>query len=264
VGTQGGSRFSEGVDPRGFLAAVQFLTRIPVPSGNYRLASAVVWLPLIGALLGVVLALVDLGLRWLGVPSLLNSTLLVVLLLVLTGALHADGLMDTCDAVFSHATPERRLEIMRDPRAGAFGVVGLVCVVALKIASLDALSPSVRPGLLILAPTLGRWSIVLLATVFPYGRPGGLGAPLKAAATPFVLALASLLPLIGCVLLGPLGLLAGGLAGVTALAAGRWLVSQLPGLTGDCYGAICELVEAVVWLGSALALAAASTVIQSP
>jgi adenosylcobinamide-GDP ribazoletransferase len=214
-------------------------------------------------LLGVVLALVDVGLRSLGVPSLLNSTLLVVLLLVLTGALHADGLMDTCDAVFGHATPERRLEIMRDPRAGAFGVVGLVCVVALKIASVDALSPWVRPGLLVLAPTLGRWSIVLVATVFPYGRPDGLGAPLKNAATPLVLVLASLLPLIGCALLGPLGLLAGGLAGVTALIVGRWLVSRLPGLTGDCYGAVCELVETVVWLGGALAIAAASTVIRS-
>ena len=263
MGTQGGSRFSEGVDPRGFLAAVQFLTRIPVPSGQYRLGSAVVWLPLIGTLLGAVLAAVDVALRSLGVPSFLSSTLLVVLLLVLTGAIHADGLIDTCDAVFGHATPERRLEIMRDPRAGAFGVVGLVCVIALKIASVDALSPNVRPGLLVLAPTLGRWSIVLVATVFPYGRPGGLGAPLKSAATPLVLALASLVPLIGCVLLGPLGMVAGALAGVTALGVGRWLVTQLPGLTGDCYGAICELVETVVWLGSALALAAASTVIQS-
>jgi adenosylcobinamide-GDP ribazoletransferase len=264
VGTHGGSRFSEGVDPRGFLAALQFLTRIPVPSGNYSLASAVVWLPLIGALLGVVLAAVDLALRSLGVASLLDSTLLVVLLLVLTGALHADGLMDTCDAVFGHATPERRLEIMRDPRAGAFGVVGLVCVVAVKIASLEALGPSVRPGLLVLAPMLGRWSIVLLAAAFPYGRPGGLGAPLKAAATPFVLALASLLPLIGCALLGPLGVLAGALAATTAFVVGRSLLRQLPGLTGDCYGAVCELVEAVVWLGGALAIAAASTVIQNP
>jgi adenosylcobinamide-GDP ribazoletransferase len=264
VRTQGGSRFSEGVDPRGFLAAVQFLTRIPVPSGQYRLASAVVWLPLIGALLGLVLVAVDVVLRWLGVPSMLDSTLQVVLLLILTGALHADGLMDTCDAVFGHATPERRLEIMRDPRAGAFGVVGLVCVVALKIASLDALAPNARSGLLLLAPMLGRWSIVLIATLFPYGRPDGLGAPLKSAATPRVLVLASLLPLIGCVLLGPLGVLAGALASVTALGVGRWLVGQLPGLTGDCYGAVCELVETVVWLGGALALAAASTVIQSP
>ena len=109
----------------GFLSAVQFLTRFPVPRGTYRLDAAVVWLPVVGLLLGGVLALVDFGLRRAEVASLVSSTLLVVLLLALSGALHADGLMDTCDAMFGHATPERRLEIMRDPRAGTFGVVGL-------------------------------------------------------------------------------------------------------------------------------------------
>src|SRR5205085_576009 len=106
--------------------------------------------------------------------------LLVVLLLVATGGLHADGLMDTCDAVFVHASAERRLEIMRDPRVGAFGVIGLLSVVLLKVASLEALPANLsRLGLLVLAPTLGRWAIVFLSTVFPYGRERGLGAPLK-------------------------------------------------------------------------------------
>lgn len=250
--TNGGLRFSTGVDPRGFLAAVQFLTRVPVPNGAHSLGSAVVWLPLVGALLGGVLALVDGLLDWLGAPSLLTAALLVVVLLGLTGALHADGLMDTCDAVFGHASAERRLEIMRDPRAGAFGVVGLVCVILLKVASLDALQPSVRPGLLLLAPTMGRWAIVLLATVFPYGRPSGLGAPLKAAATPITLALASVLPLVGCLLIGPVGIVAGLIAAAVAYGLGRWLVSLLPGLTGDCYGAACELVETTVWVCGAL------------
>jgi adenosylcobinamide-GDP ribazoletransferase len=236
---------------RGLLTALQFLTRIPLPGGTYALEEAVVWLPAVGLLLGAILALADAGLRWLGVSSLLESTLLVVLLLALTGALHADGLMDTLDAVLSHATPERRLEIMRDPRAGAFGVVGLVCVVALKIAALDSLSKS---ALIWLAPGLGRWAIVLLATVYPYGRTDGLGAPLKAAATPKALVLASVAPVVACGLIGPTGIVGGVLAAVTALAFGRWLLRLLPGLTGDCYGATCELVETVVWLSGALLL----------
>ena len=237
---------------RGFWSALQFLTRIPVPDGEYRLESALGWLPGVGFLLGGILAVVDWGLGRLEVSSLVASTVSVVLLLILTGALHADGLMDTCDAVFSHASPARRLEIMRDPHTGAFGVVGLVCVVALKIAALDALPAAIRPQLLVLAPGLGRWSIVLLATAFPYGRPGGLGAPLKASATPRMLALASVLPLVGCVLGGPVGIACGALAAATALAAGRWLMRLLPtGLTGDCYGAVCELVEALVWLCAA-------------
>jgi adenosylcobinamide-GDP ribazoletransferase len=235
----------------GFFSALQFLTRIPVPPGEYGLEESVVWLPVVGLVLGAILAGVDWGLRWLAVDPLVASTLVVVLLLALSGALHADGLMDTCDAVFAHATPERRLEIMRDPHVGAFGVVGLVCVVALKIAAVYALPAVLRLQVLVLAPTLGRWSIVLLATIFPYGRPTGLGAPLKAAATPRVLILASLLPLAGCIALGPVGVLWGLLASVVALGLGRWLMRLLPGLTGDSYGTACELVEATVWLSAA-------------
>ena len=250
--TQGGLRFSTRVDPRGLLGAIQFLTRIPVGQGEYRLEDTVVWLPIVGVMLGGLLVAADLGLEWLRAPSLLSATLLVVALLALTGALHADGLMDTCDAVFGHALPERRLEIMRDPRVGAFGVVGLLCVVGLKIAALDGLSWNLRPGLLILAPTLGRWSIVFLATVFPYGRTVGLGAPLKAAATPGALLLASLLPLIACAVVGPLGALVGVLAVAAAYGLGQSLMRLLPGLTGDCYGAVCEVVETVVLVCGAL------------
>ena len=235
----------------GFWAAVQFLTRIPAPVGDYRLESGLAWLPVVGLLLGGALALADAGLSWLQFSPLVTSALVVVLLLGLTGALHADGLMDTCDAVFCHASPERRLEIMRDPRAGAFGVVGLVCVVALKIAAVDALPSSVRPQLLALTPALGRWSIVLVATAFPYGRVGGLGAPLKAAATPRALLAASALPMLAAVLVGFLGLAALALAAAMAVALGRWLMRLLPGLTGDCYGAVCEVVETVVWLSAA-------------
>src|SRR6266571_1141007 len=149
----------------GFWSALQFLTRIPVPPGEYRLKESVVWLP----------------------------------------------------------------------------VVGLVCVVALKIAAVYALPTGLRPHALALAPTLGRWAIVLLATGFPYGREHGLGAPLKVAATPRTLALASLLPLAGCITLGPVGIVCGLLATVVALGLGRWLMRLLPGLTGDNYGAACEL-----------------------
>jgi adenosylcobinamide-GDP ribazoletransferase len=235
----------------GLASAVQFLTRLPAPAGEYRLDAAVVWFPLVGFVLGGILALVDLGLRWVPVTPLLASTALVVLLLALTGALHADGLMDTFDALFVHATPERRLEIMRDPRSGTFGVVGMICVFALKIAAVDALPLSSRPQLLVLAPGLGRWAIVLLATVFPYARPSGLGAPLKAAATPRVLVIASLLPLVGCVVAGPLGIACGLIATFGALGFGRWVTRLLPGLTGDCYGAACEVVETLVWLTAA-------------
>lgn len=232
--------------PAGFWSALQFLTRLPVHSRRFGMPAALVWFPAVGLILGGLLAVADLGLRWLGVPQLLDSVVLVVLWLLLTGALHADGLADTCDAVLCHATPERRLEIMRDPHVGAFGVVGLVCVLLLKVAAIDGLPPAPRTGSLLLAPILGRWAIVLLATVFPYGRPEGLGAPLKLAATPRALAVASVLPAVACGALWPSGAALGGLAAVAAWLFGWWLLRLLPGLTGDSYGAACEIVEALV------------------
>jgi adenosylcobinamide-GDP ribazoletransferase len=235
----------------GLWSAIAFLTRFPTRSIYPRLDTAVPWFPIVGLLLGGILALTDLGLRALQLSPLVVSVVLVILLLALTGALHADGLIDTCDAVLGHATPERRLEIMRDPRTGAFGVVGLVCVVLLKVASVEALPLAVRPQSLVLAPTLGRWAIVLLATVFPYGRASGLGLPLKKGATPMALAKASIVPVALCAVAWPSGPILGVIAASVALLLGRWLMTLLPGLTGDCYGAACELVETAVWLAAA-------------
>src|SRR5205814_6161131 len=104
----------------GFLTALTFLTRLPAPPHKSSLESAFVWFPVVGLLLGAILALVDFGLRLLPISSLVISVLIVVLLLALSGALHADGLVDTCDAVFAHATPARRPEIMCRPRPVPF------------------------------------------------------------------------------------------------------------------------------------------------
>jgi adenosylcobinamide-GDP ribazoletransferase len=224
---------------------------VPVPGHRFRLDAALVWFPIVGLLLGGLLALLDVGLSWLQVPSLLGSALIVVALLALTGALHADGLMDTCDAVFAHATPERRLEIMRDPRVGAFGVVGLVSAIVLKVAALDALPLALHTSTLILMPTVGRWSIVLLATLYPYGREVGLGSALKATATVRGLVLASLVPAAACLLVGPMGLAIGVLSLLAAGLFGAWLMRLLPGLTGDCYGAGCEITETIVLVAAA-------------
>ena len=237
----------------GLLAAIQFLTRFPVRSrGEYALGSGLVWMPVVGLGLGVVLALIDAALRWIGVPSLLDCAILIAALLLMTGGLHADGLIDTCDAVFVHATPERRLEIMRDPHVGAFGVIGLASVLLLKVTALDALPGLTRAQLLVVAPTVGRWAIVVLATAFPYGRAAGLGAPLKASATPRVLLISSLVPVVIAVVMGVVGVVAAAVAIVGAYLLARWLVRLLPGLTGDCYGAACELTETLVWLTGAL------------
>jgi len=230
-------------------AAVSFLSRLPVPRRTSgQLADAVAWFPVVGALLGGLVALADVGLQGLGFSSLVSSAGDVVLLLVLTGGLHADGLMDTSDAVFAHAGRERRLEIMRDPHAGSFAVIAVVAVLLLKVAAVASLPPGLRVASLVAAPVLGRGAIVLVATLFPAARPTGLGATVRAGASWRRLVLAAVAPALACAWLSPLGPIVLLAALVWAWLAGRWLTSLLGGLTGDCYGAVCETTETLVWL----------------
>jgi adenosylcobinamide-GDP ribazoletransferase len=202
----------------------------------------------VGAALGCILALADVGLRQLTFAPLVSSGLVVALLLGLTGGLHADGLADTCDGVFVHASPERRLAIMSDPHVGSFGVAALVVVIVLKVVAVDALPQNLRSMTLFLGPVLGRWAIVLAAAMFPTARPGGLGAQMRAAVNARSVGLATLAALAASLVLWPIGpVLAIVTCGVVWLL-GRWIAGLLSGLTGDNYGALCEATELIVWL----------------
>ncbi len=233
-----------------FWAAVQFLTRLPIPGAGVRASdygASLAYFPTVGIVLGALLAGADLALRQWFEP-LTASALVVVLAAGLTGALHLDGLADTADATLAHASPERRLEIMRDPRVGTFGVTALVSVLVLKIVALAAVPVVLRSTVLLLVPLLGRWSIVLVAVTFPYGRLAGLGVDMKRAASPGVLALGAAQTALVCAWFGPFAVALFVLSGVVAWLLGRWLLGKLPGLTGDSYGATCELVELLTLL----------------
>ncbi len=149
--------------------------------------------------------------------------------------------------------------IMRDSHTGAFGVLGGVCLLLVKFAALSALLVGDRQqllGALLLAPMLSRWTMVLAAVCFPYGRTGDtLGSSFHQTAGRTQLAVASLSAgiltvLIGLVLhLGMRGPAAfAGAAALTYLLA-RFVRTRLPGLTGDVYGAINEAVEAMILVG---------------
>lgn len=238
----------------GFWLALQFLTRLPLPgpprSSPWSLRSTLPWFPAVGLVLGAIVAAVD-GLLQRVLPPFALSACVVVLLVGLTGALHLDGLMDTADGTLAAVPRERRLEIMRDPRAGSFGVVACVCILALKVAALTAIPAAQRLPALLLVPAAGRWGIVLAARAFPSAKSTGLGAPLHQAASPAVVVVAAVVALAGAIpapFVGAASLL---LASAAALLAGGWVAAQLGGLTGDAYGAVCEVVEAVVLLGYA-------------
>lgn len=239
-----------------FLTALHFLTTLPIPLWREiqgeDIARSVRYFPLVGVILGGILALLAALLGgWLGLSPLAVAVLLVIAHLMLTGALHFDGFLDSCDGLFGYRTPERRLEIMRDSRVGSFAVAGGWALLSLKFVGITQLPPDLLTRGLLIAPLLGRWALVLAVVIFPYGRESGLGLVYKQYNTKRELALAA----VGVVLLSGLILQWVGLflllaASVLAWLIGRWVMTKLPaGLTGDSYGAIAELTEAVIWLG---------------
>ncbi len=231
---------------------------------------------MVGLLIGLVLAGVELGCsRVFPVP--LTAAILLAVTTVVTRALHLDGLMDVCDGVFGGGSPERRLEIMKDPRVGAFGVAGGVTILLLKYGALVSLldprlAPTTAMGatallkavhlalpsaawVLLLFPALSRWAMVVALGAFPYARSSGLGSPFHQGGARLATVFAGVMALAASFLLGgPFGVAL--LVGVTVLALGLgWAMTRaLGGLTGDSYGAINEISEVVV-LAAAAALA---------
>ncbi len=225
--------------------ALNFLTVIPAGSrGNQApatLGAAAGWFPLVGALIGFLSGLAYAGLSAL-LPPLAAAGLAVALWIGLTGGLHLDGLADCCDGMLVAASRERRLEIMKDPRLGTFGGLGLALTVLLKISLLASLAPDRAVIALPLAAALGRW-LLLPSARQPLARPGGMGAAFASTLnrTSYLLGGVWLLPLLA--LNGWRGLAALLLAHLTALLIWRLAGQRLGGVTGDVFGLIVETGE---------------------
>lgn len=238
----------------GLLVALGFLTRIPVPGAVFARAGAqarsLAWYPLVGLLVGALLALLAWCLQ--AAPTLLAAALVVAAWAWLTGGLHLDGLADTADAwVGGLGDRARTLAIMKDPRSGPAGVTALVLVLLLKFAAVAGLpAPALWPALLI-APLLGRAALTAAFLTTPYVRAGGLGAPLAGASRiAGAFALLASLALVACA--GRRALLALLVALGVGLLWRRLCMRRLGGMTGDTCGALCELVEVAALVAMAL------------
>jgi len=254
----------------GFWIAWKFLTIFPGPT--YRgesgkgLGSSLPWFPLVGLILGAILMGLD-QLFDLFLPLLVNSALLLVILVILTGALHLDGLMDTCDGFAVRSSAADRLRVMADSHVGGFGAAGAGCLLILKLTCIISLPEELRAAGLLLTPALARWSVAWAILAFPSARKGGLGDLFRQGTgwtmMPTVTLIALIIAAAFLTWIGPA--LVAGLWLVTLIIA-RGLSARLGGLTGDTYGAIIELSEVAIlmsvviigetggtsWLGSYL------------
>jgi adenosylcobinamide-GDP ribazoletransferase len=231
----------------GARAAFGYLTVLPVPSGPAPdLGRAAGWFPVVGLALGGCLALAGAAADAVAPPAV-AAALLVALWAALTGALHLDGLADTCDGLGGGWTRERALAIMRDGRSGPYGVTAIVLLLGLKAAALASLPEGLVGRALVVSPVLGRAAPVLLARLCPPARPDGAGRAFGTAVRgPAVAASAAVAAAAAVGALGPWGLAALGLTGGGTWAAAAYLRRRLGGFTGDCLGALVEVTEAGV------------------
>ncbi|MBK5375198.1 adenosylcobinamide-GDP ribazoletransferase [Pseudomonas sp. TH43] len=233
--------------------ALQFLSSLPIRLPGMpepeQLGRSLLFYPLVGLLFGAILWGLNLFLA--GAPLLLHAALLLTVWVLLSGALHLDGLADSADAwLGGFGDRERTLTIMKDPRSGPIAVVTLVLVLLLKFAALLALIEQQQGAALIIVPLLGRAALLGLFLTTPYVRAGGLGQ-----------ALADHLPRrVGWWVLGVSALACLVIAGSGAIVAlvlsvgvfvwlRRVMMRRLGGTTGDTAGALLELLEMAVLVG---------------
>ena len=233
------------------LAAVQFLTRIPVPGFAFddrTLPRAVAWFPAVGALLGLVAALAH-RLLVPHLPRTVVAVAVVTLLVALTGALHEDALADCADAFGLPRSRERTLAILHDSAIGSFGGAALALALLARIALVAALPLDRVAPTLVAALTLSRWAVLPLSLLPPAGT-GGRGSTI-AGQVPLPALVLGTIVTSGVVALAFRTTASTGLA--TALAAlvvialtAAFYRRRLGGVTGDCFGATIQLVEITV------------------
>lgn len=236
-----------------FLLAVGFLTRIPLPHDPdfkpEKLDGAPAYFPLVGGLLGGLAGLLLLAFDALFEAPLLVVALTMAALVMLTGAFHEDGLADTADGLGGGWQREDVLRIMKDSRVGSFGVVALVMVLLVKVASLVAMSAVEAASAVVVGQLLSRWVAISFMVDLPYVSGDGKSKPLATA-----------LPLRHALMAGAPAILI-----LPLLSAGQWLAillglvvlrclfagllrRRLQGYTGDTLGAAQQLSEAWVYV----------------
>jgi len=204
---------------------------------------SIVYFPLVGVIIGLILV----GLNWLLgllLPSALINVLLVVSLVAISGALHLDGFVDTCDGMVGHKTVEERWRVMGDSRVGGFGIIGACCLLLVKYVSLSNVPESWLVETLVLMPVVSRWAMVYAVFAYPYAKPSGLGKAFKQGASWPRFTIATLITLVVVVILAQLtGFIIMLAVWVIVVAMAAYLKGKFGGLTGDTYGAINEVAE---------------------
>lgn len=233
------------------------MSRIPVRVDTERATSRsarATWAyPLAGAILGAVAGTVAWGLGSLGLPPMIQAIGALTTSVIITGAMHEDGLADSADGLWGGWTTERRLEIMKDSRTGAYGVIAIALSLIWRTALLSIVIGASNPILLLAAlGALSRSAMAPLMAFLPNARKSGLSSAVGAPSRLTAIASAALGLVIAWPILGPIPCL---IAGLTALFWAAIAIRKIGGQTGDILGASQQLTE----ITALIALAATSS-----
>ncbi|MBR1397135.1 MAG: adenosylcobinamide-GDP ribazoletransferase [Selenomonadaceae bacterium] len=259
-----------------FLIGLQFLTRISIVRQTVwteqSFGESVKYFPAVGAVLGlcysaavfILTIIANNNLNIMDIPNvttrfpMLEAAIILTLMAMLTGGIHCDGFMDTMDGLFSGRDRERIMQIMKDSRVGAFGVVSFVMISILNFAALTELAQTSTMNLMTAAyatPIIGRLMMVITIGSFPYARPEGMGKAFATYTTKSTILFAVVETL---VLFLPLILLMSNIiktltisiiaASIFTFYFGNFSIKKIGGVTGDIYGAVTTISESIVLL----------------
>ncbi|RUQ31625.1 adenosylcobinamide-GDP ribazoletransferase [Peribacillus cavernae] len=247
----------------GFLINLQFFTVFPIrrqlPMEKDYLNKAVQTFPLLGILLGVIYAAVLYALlEWTPFSPLAAAFIIWLLTIISTGGLHLDGWIDASDAYFSYRDIQKRLEIMKDPRTGAFGVLSVIVLLSCRMFFLYEIVENIKPWsyiLIVMMPFLGKSAMGLMLTKVLLAKNEGLAYFFQEAAGktstnlyPVYLLLPGLVFLSTNLTIFYLYMALLAVFILFLLFLKRKIVSWFGGITGDVVGASVEGVELILWM----------------
>lgn len=229
---------------RDFITCLEFLTRVRFSKRtDWRdedFSRSVPYFPLVGLVIGSLLAAVNYGTFYIETPLFLRVTLLLLAEIIITGGLMYDGFMDTADGVFSARSRERMLEIMKDSHVGSNAVLAIIILLLLKIAAYLELSGETLTWVLLTMSVATRTFMVVFIVNFPYARKEGIGHMFTKYAKPFYTYIAFAVCAGIIAACGLQYLAVAGICFTVTLIIAQYLKTQLGGLTGDTYGALTE------------------------
>lgn len=236
---------------KAFILGLQFLTRLPINTridfDKKILSKTPIFFPIIGMIIGGIAAIIYYLLSFINKDFAALGT--VLSLVVITGGLHLDGLSDTCDGFFSSRTREKVLEIMKDSRVGTFGVIAIVFDILFKYILLRTMDTSVAVSALIISCAIGRTMIVMFISFGKSARPGGMGEIFVSKNSKNYFALALLILFVIGSIIGKFAFLIAFFSAVIfSILFMRYSYEIIGGVTGDVYGADCELSEIIVMM----------------